>query len=64
VQVDPIKSTLKAPGTHLSTLNFVEPLSNFAFNVNVCCYMKGSSSTFGADGVQQKCEVGWCRLTL
>jgi hypothetical protein len=36
VQVDPIKPTLKAPGTKLLKLKYVGSLSNFAFNFNLC----------------------------
>jgi hypothetical protein len=35
VQVDPIKPTLKAPGSKLSTRRCDGPLSNFAFNLNL-----------------------------
>jgi len=35
VQVNPIKSTLKAPGTKRLKLNYNELLSNFAFNFNL-----------------------------
>jgi hypothetical protein len=35
VQVDPIKSTLKAPGTNPLTLKYDEPLSTFAFKFNL-----------------------------
>jgi len=35
VQVDPIKSELKAPGTNLLTLQYDEPRSIFAFKFNL-----------------------------
>jgi hypothetical protein len=38
VQVDPIKPTLKAPGTMPLTLKYDILLSNSAFNSNLCCY--------------------------
>jgi hypothetical protein len=38
VQVDPIKSTLKPPGTKRLNLQYDEPLSNFAFKFNLCRY--------------------------
>ena len=38
VQVDPIKPTLKAPGTNLLTLIYVESLSIFAFKFNLRRY--------------------------
>ena len=33
MQVDPIKPTLKAPGSERLKLKYDEPLSNFAFNI-------------------------------
>ena len=41
VQVESIKSTLKAPGTQRSKLTYDEPLSIFAFKVNVRRYDVG-----------------------
>jgi len=38
VQVDPVKPTLKAPGTNLLTLKCDEPLSSFAFKFNLRRY--------------------------
>ena len=38
MQVDPIKPTLKAPGTMLLTLGYDEQLSDFAFKLNLCRY--------------------------
>jgi len=38
VQVDPIKATLKAPGTQRLKLQYDEPLSNFAFKFNLRRY--------------------------
>jgi hypothetical protein len=38
VQIDPIKPTLKAPGTKPSKLKYDKPLSSFAFNVNLRRY--------------------------
>jgi len=38
VQVDPIKTTLKAPRTKRLKLKCDEPLSYFAFNFNLRCY--------------------------
>jgi hypothetical protein len=38
VQVDPIKPTLKAPGTKRLKLDHDEPLSNFAFKINLRHY--------------------------
>jgi len=38
LQVDPIKSSLNAPGTRRFTLKCIEPLSSFAFNFNLRRY--------------------------
>jgi hypothetical protein len=38
VQVDRIEPALKAPGIHLLTLKYDEPLSTFAFNFNLRRY--------------------------
>jgi len=38
VQIDPIKTTLKAPGTNLFTLKCAEPLSTSAFKFNLRRY--------------------------
>jgi len=38
VQVDPIKPTLKAPGTERLKLKYDEPPSNFAFKFNLRRY--------------------------
>jgi hypothetical protein len=40
VQVDPIKTTLKAPGNKLLRLKYDKPLSNFAFKFNLRRYIK------------------------
>ena len=40
MQVDPIKPTLKAPGTQLLELQYDELLSCFAFNLNLRRYIK------------------------
>ena len=38
MQVDPIKPTLKAPGTKRLKMKHDEPLSNFAFKLNLRRY--------------------------
>jgi hypothetical protein len=43
VQVDPIKPTLKAPGTKRLKLNYDELLSNFAFKFNLRRYDVGGA---------------------
>jgi len=58
VQVDPIKPTLKPPGTKRLKLKYGELLSKFAFNFSLCRYIKG-----GLD-VAKGIKVGQCRLTL
>ena len=40
MQVDPIKPTLKAPGTKRLKLECDKPLSNFAFKFNLRRYTK------------------------
>jgi hypothetical protein len=42
VQVDPVKPTLKAPGTKLLNLKYAEPLSNHAFRFKLRRYNKGA----------------------
>jgi hypothetical protein len=58
VQLDPIKPTLKAPGPQRLKLEPDGPLSNFAFNFNLCRCNKGLLDV-AVNGV-----VGRCRLTL
>ena len=53
VQVDPIKPTLKAPGTKLLKLQYDKPLSTFAFKFNLRRYtleMLHFSQYHDADG--------------
>jgi len=53
VQVDPIKPTLKAPGTNLLTLKCDEPLSTFAFNFNLRRYIvEHLFRTYGPKGFE------------
>jgi len=44
VQVDPIKPTMKAPGTKRLKLEYDETLSDFAFKFKLCRYMKVSQA--------------------
>ena len=78
VQVDPVKPTLKAPGTKRLKLKYVTSLSNFAFKFKLRRY----SWDPNADGFIERhemvrtgglleymwrnfeCTVGRCRLTL
>ena len=41
MQVDPIKPTLKVPGTKRLKLKYYEPLSSFAFKLNLRRYTTG-----------------------
>ena len=43
MQIDPIKPTLKAPGTKLLKLKCDKPLSNFAFEFNLRRYTKAQA---------------------
>jgi len=43
VQVDPVKPTLKAPGTKRLKLKYDEPPSNFAFKFNLHRYITALS---------------------
>ena len=58
VQVDPIKPTLKALGTHLLTLKCDEALSTFAFNFNLRRY---SLPTLTVRALIAVSLVGRCR---
>jgi hypothetical protein len=62
VQVDPIKPTLKAPGTKRLKLNYDAPLSSFAFKLDLRRYREGSPALRGAAAALY--EVGRFRLTL
>ena len=74
VQVDPIKPTVKAPGTNLLTLKYDERLSNVAFKFNFRPYNLApmSGRLVGVHGwsVAEVCAlleelmVGRCSLTL
>jgi len=52
VQVDPIKPTLKAPGTKCLKLKYDEPLPIFAFNFNLHRYNE-AVTTMMLDPVNQ-----------
>jgi len=55
VQVEPMKSKLKAPGTKRLKLKYDNLLSSFAFKFNLRLYME--------EIVYQR-QVGRCRLTV
>jgi hypothetical protein len=67
VQVDPIKSTLKAPITNPLTLKYDEPLSTFAFKFNLRRYNLALLFAFaflrGGSGGSSSPVVGRCRFT-
>jgi hypothetical protein len=52
VQVDPIKPTLKAPGTVRLKLKYDEPLTKFAFNFNLRRYIQEVLEAAGADKME------------
>ena len=61
VQVDPIKPTLKAPGTKRLKLNVDEPLSSFALNVNLRRYSSAASYAAGHREVfKGSLAMGFC----
>ena len=48
MQIDPIKPSLKAPGTNLLTIKCNKPLSTFAFKLNLRRYTKDNNTTNSA----------------
>ena len=68
MQVDPIKPTLKAPGTKRLKLQYDEPLSSFAFKFNLRRYNQGFQDVLrilrGPQCLGRLHWVGRCRLTL
>ena len=77
VQVEPIKPTLKAPGSERSKLKYDEPLSTLAFNFNMRRYTKELSYAHAVEASALRTQladlraqltaalmVGRCRLTL
>ena len=50
MQVDPIKATLKAPGTQRWKLKFFKLLSSFAFNFNLRRYITDMPFLFEIHG--------------
>ena len=61
MQVDPIKPTLKPPGTKRFKLNYDVLLSNFAFNFNLRRYPEAAAKVRAE---ARRVMVGRCRLTL
>ena len=66
VRVDPIKLTLKAPGTKGLKLKHDELLSSFGFNLSLRRYMTvWNDLPYNGSGVTSRIGlVGRCRLTL
>jgi hypothetical protein len=70
VQVDPITPTLKAPETRRLKVKSVGSLSNFAFNLNLRCYIEegegkdaAAEEAPAAEEVEEP-EAGRCMLNL
>jgi len=65
VQVDPIKSTLKAPSTKRLMLKSDEPLSNVAFKFNLRRYnVEALFQLANVYDMMGNYKVRRCRLTL
>jgi len=58
------KPKLKAPGTKRLKLNYVKPLSRFAFNFNLRRYGESIASLSSATLITAVSLVGRCWLTL
>jgi hypothetical protein len=69
VQVDPIKPTLKPPGTKRLKLTYDEPVSNFAFKFSLRRYNEAPEESAAAaaaalEALLPALLVGQCSLTL
>ena len=71
MQVDPIKPSLKAPGTKRLRLKHDTPLSNFAFTFNLRRYTEAAGTGGGAKTAMEMAAssgharlVGRCRMIL
>ena len=63
VQVDPIKPTLKAPGTYRLILEYDQLFSKFAFNCNLRRYnLVDKRRLLEIDEQRRKAEVERCML--
>ena len=63
MQVDPLKPMLKAPGTKRLKLRYDEPLSNFAFKINLRRYSEVYDwlrNTFVPIWADPQCGDGEC----
>jgi len=63
VQVDPIKPTLKAPGTKRLKVKYDKPLSKFAFKFNLRRYTLVDNFSTVSSELKGGGSVGRCRLT-
>jgi len=63
VQVEPVKSKLKAPGTERFILKYDNLLSRRDFRVNLRCYKKGAQACSSSPRALLR-SVWRCRLTL
>jgi len=68
VQLDLMKSTLKAPGTNLLTLECNEPLSTFAFKFNWRRFIAGECYLDAEDSIKSvsrmEAKAGACYAVL
>jgi len=66
VQVDPIKPTLKAPGSERLKVEQEKLLSNFAFKFNLRLYTQASAAAWREQAATEAAlkKVEWCRLIL
>ena len=67
MQLDPIKPTLKVPGTKRSKLKCDKPLSNFAFKINLRRYIEAELTVFSsleAKRLEHQLEARPARQTL
>ena len=64
MQVDPIRSTLIAPGADRLKLKYGQPLSNIAFSYNLRRYIEEQQTEHDAQVADLSAQVGRCRLPL
>jgi hypothetical protein len=67
VQIDPIRTALKAPGSKRLELIYDGPPSNFAFKFNLRRYTKATIELYASiaeELLPTPSKVGRCRLTL
>ena len=64
MQVDPIKTNFKLPGTKRLRLKCDGPLSNFAFKFKLRRYNLDEFFAKRVGAIKRQYAVGRCRLTL